>query len=76
MASSITTPLPTVLMANNDTDASLRHMPVAMLTTSINEADTQHTYVLGANACITKPRLTHEIRTVLGLLSRHWPEMV
>ncbi len=76
MASSITTPLPAVLMANNDTDASLRHMPVAMLTTSINEADTHHTYALGANACITKPRSTHEIRTVLGLLSRHWPEMV
>ena len=53
-----------------------RHIPVVVLTTSIDEEDTCRTYALGANACMTKPRSAQEYHTVVGALSQYWSSMV
>jgi two-component system, response regulator len=53
-----------------------RHIPVVVMTTSIDEEDTCRTYALGANACMTKPRSAQEFHTVVGALSQYWTSMV
>lgn len=55
---------------------TLQHIPVIVLTTSIDEIDTHQTYSLGANACMTKPRSAQEFHTVVGALSQYWSSMV
>lgn len=53
-----------------------RHIPVVVMTTSIDEQDTRRTYALGANACMTKPRSAQEFHTIVGALSQYWASMV
>lgn len=53
-----------------------RHIPVVVMTTSIDDDDTCRTYALGANACMTKPRSAQEFHTVIGALSQYWSSMV
>ncbi len=53
-----------------------RHIPVIVMTTSIDEQDTRRTYDLGANACMTKPRSAQEFHTIVGALSLYWAGMV
>ena len=51
-----------------------RHIPVIVMTTSIDEQDTRRTYDLGANACMTKPsfgsRVSYHRRCVELILGR------
>jgi len=53
-----------------------RHIPVVVVTSSIDEEDTRRTYALGANACMTKPHSAQEFHTVIGALSQYWASMV
>lgn len=54
----------------------LRHIPVVVMTTSIDEDDTRRTYALGANACMTKPRSAQGFHSIVGALSHYWASMV
>ncbi len=53
-----------------------RHIPVVVMTSSIDEDDTRRTYALGASACLTKPRSAPEFHAVVGALSQYWSGMV
>ena len=53
-----------------------RHIPVVVMTTSIDEDDTRLTYALGANACMTKPRSAQGFHAVVGAVSHYWSSMV
>ena len=53
-----------------------RHIPVVVMTTSIDEDDTHRTYALGASACLTKPRSAQGFHAVVGTLSQYWSTMV
>ena len=53
-----------------------RHIPVVVMTTSIDEDDTRLTYALGANACMTKPRSAQGFHAVVGAVSHYWSGMV
>lgn len=58
------------VLAEIKEDASLRHIPVVVLTTSEAETDILRTYQLHANCFITKPvdmaQFTHVIRSIEG----------
>ena len=53
-----------------------RHIPVVVMTTSLDEDDTRLTYALGANACMTKPRSAQGFHEVVGALSQYWSSIV
>ncbi len=53
-----------------------RHIPVVVMTTSIDEDDTRRSYALGASACLTKPRSAQEFHSTVVALSQYWPGMV
>ena len=53
-----------------------RHIPIVMFTHSLDEEDTCRTYALGANACMTKPKSTHEYQRLINSLSQYWSNMV
>ena len=55
---------------------TFRHIPVVVMTTSIDEDDTRRTYALGANACMTKPRSAQGFHEVVGALSQYWSSIV
>jgi len=58
-----------------DHDA-FRHIPVVVMTSSIEDNDTRHTYALGANACMTKPHSAQGYHAVVGALSQYWSNIV
>ena len=57
-------------------DASLRHIPVIVLTTSKAEEDIYRTYDLGVNSFITKPVTFDGLVKVMKVLGRYWFEIV
>jgi len=65
----------TVLQEMRDYE-EFRHIPTVMFTHSLDEEGTCRTYGLGANACMTKPKSTHEYHSLINSLSQYWPNMV
>lgn len=57
-------------------DATLRQIPVVILTTSKAEEDIYRTYDLGANSFITKPVMFDSLVIVLKDLGKYWFEIV
>lgn len=57
-------------------NASLRQIPVIVLTTSKAEEDIYRTYDLGANSYITKPVLFESLVRVMKDLGTYWFEIV
>jgi CheY-like chemotaxis protein len=57
-------------------DASLRHIPIVVLTTSKAEEDIYRTYDLGVNSFITKPVTFEGLVGVMRTLGRYWLEIV
>lgn len=57
-------------------DASLRQIPVVVLTTSKAEEDIYRSYDLGANSFIIKPVTFESLVNVMKVLGRYWLEIV
>jgi CheY-like chemotaxis protein len=57
-------------------DASLRQIPIVVLTTSKAEEDIYRTYDLGVNSFITKPVTFEGLVGVMRTLGRYWLEIV
>ncbi len=57
-------------------DASLRQIPVVVLTTSKDEEDVLRTYDLGVNSFITKPVTFAGLVEVMRTWTRYWLEIV
>ena len=57
-------------------DASLRGIPVVVLTTSKVEEDIYRTYNLGVNSFITKPVTFNSLITTTREIGRYWFELV
>jgi len=57
-------------------DASLRHIPIVVLTTSQAEEDIYRSYDLGVNSFITKPVTFDGLVAVMKALGRYWFEIV
>ncbi|WP_009632312.1 response regulator [Synechocystis sp. PCC 7509] len=57
-------------------DASLRQIPVVILTTSKAEEDIYRSYALGANSFITKPVTFSGLVEVMKTLGKYWFEIV
>ena len=53
-------------------DASLRHIPVVMLTTSSRDEDVIRSYSGGACSYITKPVMVEKLREVLKQFELYW----
>jgi CheY-like chemotaxis protein len=58
------------------TDASLRSIPVVVLTTSRDEEDIVRSYDLGVNSFIQKPVSFSDFAQALRLLGTYWLEVV
>lgn len=56
--------------------ASLRRIPVVVLTTSQAEEDIYKTYDLGANSFVTKPVMFDSLVKVMKDLGKYWFEIV
>jgi two-component system response regulator len=63
-------------LAEIKSDASLREIPVVVLTTSNDETDVKQTYALGANSFITKPVTHTGLIDVMQSLTKYWLEVV
>jgi CheY-like chemotaxis protein len=57
-------------------DASLRQIPIVILTTSKAEEDIYRTYDLGANSFITKPVMFESLVKVMKDIGTYWFEIV
>jgi CheY-like chemotaxis protein len=57
-------------------DATLREIPVVVLTTSKDEEDILRSYNLGANSYITKPVTFEGLVDVIKSLGKYWFEIV
>ena len=57
-------------------DASLRSLPVVVLTTSLAEEDVRRCYDLGANSYIRKPPSFEALVDLAGLIGRYWFDAV
>jgi chemotaxis family two-component system response regulator Rcp1 len=64
------------VLAELQADASLRSIPVAVLTTSSQEADIAQSYDLGANCYLTKPVDLDQFLKVVQTLDDFWLGMV
>jgi CheY-like chemotaxis protein len=53
-------------------DATLRRMPIVVLTTSKADADIDRVYELGANSFVTKPVQFDALVNVIRMLSQYW----
>ena len=53
-------------------DASLRRLPVVVLTTSKADTDIDQLYELGANSFVTKPVQFDALVSVIRMLSQYW----
>lgn len=58
------------------TDASLRGIPVIVMTTSNAEDDIQRTYDLGVSAFIPKPNTQEGLSEVVDAIDKYWLRMV
>jgi len=56
--------------------ASLRHLPIVMLTTSNRDKDVLESYQLGVNAYLTKPVLESAFIHTIRQLENFWFELV
>ena len=63
-------------LAEIKADATLRRIPVIVLTTSKDEEDVFRTYDLGVNSFITKPVTFAGLVEVMRTWTRYWFEMV
>jgi CheY-like chemotaxis protein len=63
-------------LAEIKADASLRQIPVVVLTTSNDEQDVFRSYDLGVNSFITKPVTFAGLVEALSTWSRYWFELV
>ena len=63
-------------LAEIKADASLRQIPVVVLTTSNDEQDVLRSYDLGVNSFITKPVTFAGLVEALSTWSRYWFELV
>ena len=63
-------------LAEIKADASLRQIPVVVLTTSHDEQDVLRTYDLGVNSFITKPVTFAALVEVMSAWKRYWFEIV
>lgn len=57
-------------------DASLRRIPVVVLTTSEAERDVMQSYDLGVNAFVTKPVTFDQLADAVQVLGNFWFEIV
>jgi len=57
-------------------DATLRHIPIVVLTTSKAEEDILRTYDLGVSSFITKPVSFEGLVDIVKGLMRYWFEIV
>ena len=57
-------------------DASLRRIPVVILTTSQDEADVLQSYDLGVSSYITKPVSFEALVEVMKTIGKYWIEIV
>jgi CheY-like chemotaxis protein len=64
------------VLAEIKADATLRSIPVVVLTTSKAEEDIARTYHLGVNSFITKPVTFLGLVEVMKVFSRYWMEIV
>jgi chemotaxis family two-component system response regulator Rcp1 len=64
------------VLAELQADATLRSIPVAVLTTSSQEADIAQSYDLGANCYLTKPVDLDQFLKVVQTLDDFWLGMV
>ena len=64
------------VLAEIKSDPSLRTIPVAILTTSAEEADIVRSYDLGANCYLTKPVDLHQFIAVVHAMEDFWLGMV
>ena len=64
------------VLAEMQADPSLRSIPVAVLTTSAQEADIIQSYDLGANCYLTKPVDLDQFLTVVHAVEDFWLSMV
>jgi CheY-like chemotaxis protein len=63
-------------LAEIKADASLRQIPVVILTTSSDDVDVQNAYALGASSYITKPVTHGKLIEVMQMVARYWSEVV
>ncbi len=63
-------------LAEIKADASLRRIPIVVLTTSSDEADVLSTYDLGVNSFITKPVTFAGLVEVMRSWTQYWFEIV
>ncbi len=63
-------------LAEIKADASLRRIPIVVLTTSNDEADVLSTYDLGVNSFITKPVTFAGLVEVMRSWTQYWFEIV
>jgi CheY-like chemotaxis protein len=63
-------------LAELKADASLRQIPVVVLTTSSDEADVQKAYDLGASSYITKPVTHGQLVEVMQTIAQYWSGIV
>ncbi len=63
-------------LAEIKADASLRRIPIVVLTTSKDEEDVLRTYDLGVNSFITKPVTFAGLVEVMRTWTRYWLEIV
>jgi CheY-like chemotaxis protein len=64
------------VLAEIKADATLRSIPVVVLTTSKAEEDIARTYHLGVNSFITKPVTFEGLVQAMDAFSRYWLEIV
>jgi CheY-like chemotaxis protein len=64
------------VLAEIKADATLRSIPVVVLTTSKAEEDIARTYHLGVNSFITKPVTFDGLVQAMDAFSRYWLEIV
>jgi two-component system, response regulator len=53
-------------------DARTRHVPVVMLTSSVEAEDVHRSYVLGANSYVRKPVSLSEFVEMAKQIDRYW----
>jgi CheY-like chemotaxis protein len=63
-------------LAELKADATLRQIPVVVLTTSSDEVDVNQAYDLGASSFITKPSTHAQLTQVMRSIVEYWSQIV
>jgi CheY-like chemotaxis protein len=63
-------------LAEIKADASLREIPVVVMTTSTDDEDVRRSYALGANSFITKPVTHAQLVDVMQSVTEYWFSVV